>query len=75
MIGFEITRYDGAGLQNMIESGLQSATNILKNGLQSQMGLQSVTDYKVIQYNSSNNFKTVLRYVSSVFNEVYKLYC
>ena len=75
MIGFEITRYDGAGLQNMIEFGLQSATNILKNRLQSQMGLQSVTDYKVIQYNYSNNFKTVLRHLSSVFNEVYKLYC
>ena len=75
MIGFEITRYDGAGLQNMIEFGLQSATNILKNRLQSQMGLQSVTDYKVIQYNYSNNFKTVLRHLSSVFNSVYKLYC
>ena len=75
MIGFEITRYDGAGLQNVIEFGLQSATNILKNGLQSQMGLQSVTDYKAIQFNSSNNFKTALRYASSVFNEVYKLYC
>ena len=34
----------------MIGFGSQSATEILKIGLQSAMGLQTTTDYKVIQY-------------------------
>ena len=50
-IGLEITKYDRAGLHIVIEFGLQSATKILKNGLWSAMGLQTATDYKVIQCN------------------------
>ena len=34
----------------MIGFGVQSATKILKNGLQSAMRLQTTTDYKVIKY-------------------------
>ena len=45
-IGLEITKYERAGLQIAISFELQSATKILKNGLQSAMGLQSVTDYR-----------------------------
>ena len=44
------TRCDRAGLQIVIGFGLQSATRILKNGLQSAMESQTMTDYKVIQY-------------------------
>ena len=47
--GLEITKYDRAGLQNVIGFGLKSATKIVKNGLQSAMRLQTATDYKVIQ--------------------------
>ena len=39
MIGLKITKYDRAGLQITIGFGLK----ILKIGLQSAMGLQSVT--------------------------------
>ena len=48
-IGLKIAKYDRAGLQITIGFGLQSATNILKIGLQSRMGLQGVTslDYKL----------------------------
>ena len=46
MIGLEITKYERAGLQIAISFELQSATKILKNGLQSAMGLQSMTDYR-----------------------------
>ena len=49
-IGVESTKYDRAGLQIVISFGLQSVTKILKNWLQSAMGLQTATDYKVIQY-------------------------
>ena len=44
------TRCDRAGLQIVIGFGLQSATRIFKNGLQSAMVSQTTTDYKVIQY-------------------------
>ena len=50
-IGLEITKYDRAGLQIVIGFGLQSATKNFKKGLQSTMGLQTATDFKVIQYN------------------------
>ena len=69
-IGFKITTYDRAGLQSKIGFGIQSATKILKIGLQSAMGLhsvtsvdlqiakrlQSATDYKVIQLSLSSNW-------------------
>ena len=59
VIGLEVTKYDKAWLQIAIGFGLQSATKILKNGLQSTMGLQTVTDYKVIQYNYKFFLETV----------------
>ena len=49
-IGLEIAKYDRAGLQIAIGFRLLSATKILKNELQRGMGLQTVTDYIVIQY-------------------------
>ena len=48
-IGSKITTYDRVGLQSKIGFGIQSATKILKIGLQSTMELHSVTsvDYKL----------------------------
>ena len=43
--GLEITKYDRAGLQNVIGFGLKSATKIVKNGLQNAMRLQSDTKH------------------------------
>ena len=50
MIDLQITKCDRAGLQIVIGFGLQSVTRFLKFGLQIAMGLQSMTDYKVIKY-------------------------
>ena len=52
MIGSEITKYDRARFQIVIEFGLQSVTKVLENGLQNAMGLQITADYKVIQCKS-----------------------
>ena len=60
MISLEITKYDRAGLQTVIWFGLLSATKNFKNGLQSAMGLQSATDYKVILYTFNPNISVFL---------------
>ena len=48
MIGLKVTKYDRTGFQIKIGFGLQSATKVLKIGLQSAMGLQTSAslDYK-----------------------------
>ena len=65
-IGLEITKYDRAELQIVIEFGLQSARKILKNELKNTMGLQTATDYKVIQYNHQIVVDKLKNYVNNI---------
>ena len=51
-----------AGLQTTIGFGLQSTTKTLKIGSQTAMRLQSVMNYKVIQYAMATKSKMVKAY-------------